>query len=160
MSTGAHAPQRPQPHRPSHFTAWKQHVHGILPSGAASMGYFHQEAYKACSRPSRPLAQSRVLTVPQVKFIPGLSTPKRRPTSHRRTTKAYRAFHRPGSLAKPVGNSFDHLVGDREQERRNLDADRLSRPKIDDKLKFGRLLHRQIARFGALENAWDVLSAG
>jgi len=42
-------------------TARIHHFHDFLPSGVASVGYFHREFYKACSRPRRSLAQSRVL---------------------------------------------------------------------------------------------------
>ena len=34
---------------------------------------------------------------------------------------------------------FDHLVGDGEQRRRNLKAERLGRLQVNDELEFGRL---------------------
>src|SRR5262249_59373036 len=48
--------------------------------------------------------------------------------------------------------SFDHLVGEREQRRRNLQAQRLGGAQIDDKMKLGLLQDRQVCRFLALEN--------
>jgi len=56
-------------------TARIHHFHDFLPSGVASVGYFHREFYKACSRPRRSLAQSRMLEVPPVQLILGFRTP-------------------------------------------------------------------------------------
>jgi hypothetical protein len=39
---------------------------------------------------------------------------------------------------------FDHLVSSREQVIRWIDAKRLGRLEVDDKLKLGRILDRQI----------------
>src|SRR5262245_66342910 len=52
--------------------------------------------------------------------------------------------------------SFNHLVGEREQPVRNLEAERLGGLEVDHQLELGRLLDRQIARLGALENPADV----
>ena len=38
--------------------------------------------------------------------------------------------------------SFDHLVGEREECCRQLEAECLSNPEIDHQLEFGRLHHR------------------
>jgi hypothetical protein len=59
------------------------------------------------------------------------------------------------SCSKPT--LFDHLVGAREQRRRNFDAQRLRRLQVDDQFEFGRLLNRQISRLGTFENAVDVI---
>src|SRR5262249_960923 len=58
------------------------------------------------------------------------------------------------SLARAA--SFDHLVGEREQPVRNLEAERLGGPEVDDKLKFYGLHYRKIARPLASENAADI----
>jgi hypothetical protein len=47
---------------------------------------------------------------------------------------------------------FDHLVGEREELGRKLDAERLRGLEIDHQLELGRLLHRQLVRLGALEH--------
>jgi hypothetical protein len=42
----------------------------------------------------------------------------------------------------PVRNSFDHLVGAREQHGRNFEAERLGRLQVDDELELGRPQNR------------------
>jgi len=49
-------------------------------------------------------------------------------------------------------NLFEHVVGDRDQPWRNLDAKRSRHLKVDRKLEFGRLQNRQIGGLGAFEN--------
>ena len=44
--------------------------------------------------------------------------------------------------------SFDYLVGAREQQWRNIQADRLCALEINRQFELGRLLHRQVGRFG------------
>jgi hypothetical protein len=51
---------------------------------------------------------------------------------------------------------FDHLVCADKQEGRHSKAEFLGRLQIDNQLKFGRLLNRQIGRLGAFENLIDV----
>ena len=57
---------------------------------------------------------------------------------------------------RPRSASFDDLVGAGEEQRRNRQAERFGGLEIDDQLELGRLLHRQIARFGTLEYPSDV----
>jgi hypothetical protein len=54
------------------------------------------------------------------------------------------------------GNSFDHLVGEREQLVRNLQAEPLRRLEIDDDLEFGGQHDREFGWLGAFENAAGV----
>ena len=46
--------------------------------------------------------------------------------------------------------SFDHLVSEREEYRRQLEFECLGGPEIDHKLKFGRLHHRQVPALAPL----------
>src|SRR5262249_53734870 len=52
--------------------------------------------------------------------------------------------------------SFDHLVGEREQIRRNLKAERFRGLEIDDQRVFRRLLHGEVGWTGAPEDAVNV----
>jgi hypothetical protein len=57
------------------------------------------------------------------------------------------------------GPLFDHLVGDREQARRQGEAKLLGRLEIDDELEFARSDHGQVAWFFTPENADDIIGA-
>src|SRR5262245_48342092 len=54
------------------------------------------------------------------------------------------------------GNSFDYLVGGREQRRRHFKAERPCGLEVDCQLEFGWLLNRQFSRFGAFQDAIDI----
>src|SRR6516225_2946653 len=43
---------------------------------------------------------------------------------------------------------FDHLVGAGKQRGQHFEAERLGGSQVDDEIEFGRLLYRQISRFG------------
>src|SRR6516162_9512013 len=55
----------------------------------------------------------------------------------------------------PSTPSLDYLVGDGEQRRRHVKAERLGSLKIDDQLVLSRGLHRQIAGLFPLEDTVD-----
>ena len=63
-----------------------------------------------------------------------------------------RARRRVLSLSGAARVSFDHLVGAAEASR-ECDAKRLGGLQIDHQFDLGRLLHRQVARFFAFEDA-------
>ena len=52
---------------------------------------------------------------------------------------------------------LDHLVGAGKQCRRHIEPERLRRGEVDDEVKLGRRLHRQVSRLLALEDAIDVI---
>ena len=51
---------------------------------------------------------------------------------------------------------FNHLVSNGKQGRWNREADRLGNFEVYDQLVFGRLLHGQVGRLLALEDAINV----
>src|SRR5215471_181520 len=57
---------------------------------------------------------------------------------------------------RPVRNSFDHLVGEREQPVRNLEAKRLRGLEIDGQFELRWPLNGKISRLGSLEDAIDI----
>jgi hypothetical protein len=58
-----------------------------------------------------------------------------------------------GHTAAREPRLLDHLVGEREQRRGNLEAERLRRLQIDDELELGHLQDRQVGWLLAHENA-------
>src|SRR5215813_5925566 len=59
---------------------------------------------------------------------------------------------------EPPFTSFDHLVGEGEQRRRNRQAERLGDLQIDDEIEFNRLLDRQIGRLRSAQNPVNITS--
>jgi hypothetical protein len=53
--------------------------------------------------------------------------------------------------------SLDHIIGASKERRRNRQAECLGRGKIDDKLKFGRLLDWNVAGFCPVQNLVHVI---
>jgi hypothetical protein len=74
----------------------------------------------------------------------------------KRTLRDVRVVPLTDSCNAAIQILFDYLVGQREQRGRHSDAERLCRLEVDDKLKFGWLLDRQIGGLLSLENSPDV----
>jgi hypothetical protein len=55
---------------------------------------------------------------------------------------------------------FNHLIGEREHIRRDIDAQHSCSSEIQKQLEFARLHHRQIGRSLTLENTGDVVATG
>src|SRR5262249_50068038 len=51
---------------------------------------------------------------------------------------------------------FDHLVGAGEHRGRQIEAERLGGPQVDEKLISGRLLYRKLGRIGTTQDAIDI----
>jgi|RhiMetdeSRZDD1v2_1073273.scaffolds.fasta_scaffold262853_2 dihydrofolate reductase len=55
-----------------------------------------------------------------------------------------------------IAASFDHLIGAGEQRRWHSETERFGSLQVDDEIILGRRLHREIARFLALEDAINI----
>src|SRR6516164_10031693 len=53
---------------------------------------------------------------------------------------------------RPVRNSLDHLVGEREQLVRNVEAERFGGLEVDHQLEFNRLHHGKVLRLRSIQN--------
>ncbi len=62
----------------------------------------------------------------------------------------------PDSCSAAKVELFDHLVGASEQGERHGDAERLRRLQVDNQLDLGRLLHRQVGKLFAFQDAARV----
>ena len=89
------------------------------------------------------------------------SEASKKPSTFRRVLRLspsrQRVLRRPVEPAANSGHLFDDLVGPRQQAIRRLYAEYLGRLEVDDKLEFGRVLDRQIARLFALEYAVHIV---
>src|SRR6516225_6267313 len=65
-------------------------------------------------------------------------------------------FHRLDRTSLRLAHSLDHLVGNGKHAGRRRQAERLRRFEIEHEFELGRLQHRQIGGFGALENPAGV----
>ena len=57
-----------------------------------------------------------------------------------------------GTYAVQQEDLLDHLVGEREQSVRHVEAEHSGRLNVDDQLEFGRLHNRQVRGFHAFED--------
>src|SRR6266487_7022432 len=62
-----------------------------------------------------------------------------------------------GSHQLCLAHSLDHLVGAGEQRWRDGEAEHLAGCPIDDEIKLGRLLDRDVARLGPAQNLVDIV---
>jgi hypothetical protein len=51
--------------------------------------------------------------------------------------------------SQQTASLFDHLIGAGKQHRRHLQAERLGGLQVEDEFELGRLLDREVGRFGA-----------
>src|SRR5262245_46586215 len=82
-----------------------------------------------------------------------------RNTRYQADATPYLAWTCTGWLAPALPGAFhllDHLVDAHQQRQRQLNAERLGSLEIDNQLELGRVLHRQIGRLAALENAINI----
>ena len=66
---------------------------------------------------------------------------------------AAEAGQQPDSCSAAKLELFDHLVGASEQGERHGDAERLRRLQVDNQLDLGRLIHRQVGKLFAFQDA-------
>jgi hypothetical protein len=66
------------------------------------------------------------------------------------------SFQRVNGLVRRA--SFDHLVGAREQSRRNFEAERFSGLRVDHEFDLDRLHHWQVGRARTFEDASGIAS--
>src|SRR5689334_12531716 len=75
------------------------------------------------------------------------------PATRQATSFMSAKCHKPTSLDFEL---FDDLIGGTDKGRRHIQAERLGGFQVDDEMEFGRLLHRQVGRPLALQDAIDI----
>src|SRR5438552_16035515 len=113
-----------------------------------TFGFSKAYAYSSPRRCNQSIRSDTVATPA------GTSTASSGLPTRSRTQAKYRSFT-PMSLAYAFA-SFKHLVGEREQLRRDFEAQRLRGRDVEDQLVLGRQLDRQVAGLGPFENAADI----
>jgi hypothetical protein len=114
---------------------------------------------KACGRPpqeaaryAKPRERCRLIALLSVIRWFALSAEKRTLRDHRNSVGRDHERYFTTSNCRTAKGSFDRLVGDGEQRRRHLDAQRLGSLEVNDQLELSRLHDWQVGRPLSLKN--------